>query len=130
MANTLGMLFNAAGVIPRVLQGLFGGLGIRSTKNSVKVPFVEIYNKELHDLIATETTTKLKIHDNITKKEHATTVVQGMEEKQIGNAIEVIKVLQGSLKRQVAATKRSDLKSRSHTVFTIAAYVRRTAEES
>ncbi|KAM5342888.1 hypothetical protein ACJ41O_013854 [Fusarium nematophilum] len=57
-------------------------------------------------------------------------VVQGMEEKHLKTAREGIKVLQdGILKRQVAATKCNDLSSRSHTVFTITAYVRKKGEE-
>uniref|UniRef100_A0A8H7TN36 Kinesin-like protein n=1 Tax=Bionectria ochroleuca TaxID=29856 RepID=A0A8H7TN36_BIOOC len=52
-----------------------------------------------------------------------------MEEKHIKNAAEGIKVLQdGSLKRQVAATKCNDLSSRSHTVFTISTYVKKPNE--
>ncbi len=56
--------------------------------------------------------------------------MQGIEEKHIRNAAEGIKVLQeGSLKRQVAATKCNDLSSRSHTVFTITAYVHHTTAD-
>jgi kinesin family protein 11 len=130
MTDTMGMLSDEAGIIPRVLQELFHKLEIDSTENSVKVSFIELYNEELRDLISVEETAKLKIYDDTSRKGHATTLVQGMEEKHIKNAAEGIQVLQeGSLKRQVAATKCNDLSSRSHTVFTITAYVRRTGAD-
>ncbi|SPO02416.1 probable kinesin-related protein bimC [Cephalotrichum gorgonifer] len=124
MSETLGILSDQAGIIPRVLKSLFEKLQVDSGENCVKVSFIELYNEELRDLISVEDSAKLKIYDD-TKKGHATTVVQGMEEKHINTASEGIRVLQeGSLKRQVAATKCNDLSSRSHTVFTITAYVR------
>jgi len=130
MTDTMGMLSDEAGIIPRVLQGLFNKLEIDSTENCVKVSFIELYNEDLRDLISVEEVAKLKIYDDTSRKGHATTVVQGMEEKHINNAAEGIQVLQeGSLKRQVAATKCNDLSSRSHTVFTITAYVRRTGDD-
>jgi kinesin family member 11 len=129
MSDTMGLLSDAAGIIPRVLQALFNKLELDDTESCVKCSFIELYNEELRDLISIEEGTKLKIYDDTLRKGHATTVVQGMEEKHIKNAPEGIKVLQeGSLKRQVAATKCNDLSSRSHTVFTITAYIRRAAE--
>ncbi|PKS08291.1 hypothetical protein jhhlp_005235 [Lomentospora prolificans] len=130
MSETLGILSDAAGIIPRVLQALFTKLHVDGGENCVKVSFIELYNEELRDLISVEESAKLKIYDDTSKKGHSATVVQGMEEKHINSASEGIKVLQdGSLKRQVAATKCNDLSSRSHTVFTITAYVRIKGED-
>lgn len=124
VSETLGILSDEAGIIPRVLKALFDKLQVDSGENCVKVSFIELYNEELRDLISVEETAKLKIYEDV-KRGHATTVVQGMEEKHINSASEGIGVLQdGSLKRQVAATKCNDLSSRSHTVFTITAYVK------
>ncbi|KJZ77360.1 hypothetical protein HIM_03084 [Hirsutella minnesotensis 3608] len=129
MAETLGMLSVDAGIIPRVLQQLFRKLELDDTENCVKCSFIELYNEELRDLLSIEESAKLKIFDDVSRKGHAGTIIQGMEEKHIKNASEGIKVLQdGSLKRQVAATKCNDLSSRSHTVFTITAYVKKTNE--
>lgn len=127
MTETMGLLSDEAGIIPRVLQRLFTKLELEDTEHCVKVSFIELYNEELRDLLSVEETAKLKIYDDVSRRGHATTMVQGMEEKHIKNATEGIKVLQdGSLKRQVAATKCNDLSSRSHTVFTITAYVKKT----
>ncbi|KAI1392933.1 kinesin-domain-containing protein [Hypoxylon trugodes] len=130
MTNTLGLLSDDAGIIPRVLHSLFNKLDGEDTDSFVKCSFIELYNEELRDLISAEENSKLKIFDDTSRKGHSTTVVQGMQESHIKNATEGIKLLQdGSLKRQVAATKCNDLSSRSHTVFTITACVKQTGED-
>ncbi|KAH8816425.1 P-loop containing nucleoside triphosphate hydrolase protein, partial [Xylogone sp. PMI_703] len=129
MSDTLGLLSDAAGIIPRVLYALFNKLEIAETESSVKCSFIELYNEELRDLISPDDSAKLKIYEDNSKKGHASTIVQGMEESHIKNASEGIKLLQtGSHKRQVAATKCNDLSSRSHTVFTVTAYIKRTGD--
>ncbi|KAL8946861.1 MAG: hypothetical protein Q9222_006795 [Ikaeria aurantiellina] len=129
MSETMGLLSDAAGVIPRVLHSLFTKLESDEAESSVKCSFIELYNEELRDLVAVDDTTKLKIYEDGQKKGHGATVVQGMEESYIKSAGAGIKLLQdGSHKRQVAATKCNDLSSRSHTVFTITVYIKRTAE--
>jgi kinesin family protein 11 len=121
---------DAAGIIPRVLYSLFNKLESEETENSVKCSFIELYNEELRDLLSTDDSVKLKIYDDNNKKGHSTTVVQGMEECHLKTARQGIKMLRdGSLKRQVAATKCNDLSSRSHTVFTITVYMKRTSED-
>ncbi|KAI1323757.1 kinesin-domain-containing protein [Xylariaceae sp. FL0255] len=130
MVDTFGLLSDAAGIIPRVLHSLFNKLEMDDTESFVKCSFIELYNEELRDLMAVDDSAKLKIFDDTSRKGHATTVVQGMEEAHIRNAAEGIKLLQnGSEKRQVAATKCNDLSSRSHTVFTITACIKRTGED-
>ena len=128
MTDTLGILSDNAGVAPRVLYSLFRKL--QDTESAVKCSFIELYNEELRDLLSADDNTNLKIFEQESKKGHgATTVVQGMEETYIESASAGIKLLQqGSLKRQVAATKCNDLSSRSHTVFSIIVQTKRTTE--
>ena len=129
MSDTLGLLSDSAGIIPRVLHSLFGKLEEDEAESSVKCSFIELYNEELRDLLSLDDMTKLKIYDDAQKKGHSATVVQGMEEAHIKTARDGIKLLQdGSHKRQVAATKCNDLSSRSHTVFTVTAYIKRTTD--
>lgn len=122
----------AAGIIPRVLHNLFAKLGedgAEKLEHSVKCSFIELYNEELRDLLAVDDNTKLKIFDEADKNGRTTTLVQGMEESHIKTASKGIKLLRdGSHKRQVAATKCNDLSSRSHTVFTITVYMKRTSD--
>jgi kinesin family protein 11 len=121
---------DAAGIIPRVLYSLFSKLEADETESSVKCSFIELYNEELRDLLSKDDSVKLKIFDDNNKKGHSTTLVQGMEECHLKTARQGIKMLRdGSLKRQVAATKCNDLSSRSHTVFTITVYTKRTSED-
>ena len=129
MNTTAGMLAEAAGIIPRTLHALFNKLELNDVESSVKCSFIELYNEELRDLISSDENTKLKIFDDTSKKGHASTLVQGMEESHIKSAAEGVKILQaGSHRRQVAATKCNDLSSRSHTVFTVTAYIKRTSD--
>ncbi|KAH8883644.1 kinesin-domain-containing protein [Thozetella sp. PMI_491] len=129
MNDTLGLLSDAAGIIPRVLHALFNKLEIDDTDSCVRCSFIELYNEELRDLLSADETAKLKIFDDNSRKGHSATVVQGMEERHITNAADGLKWLQeGSVRRQVAATKCNDLSSRSHTVFTITLYVKRQTE--
>lgn len=119
----------AAGIIPRTLYGLFDRLGEDEGENSVKCSFIELYNEELRDLLSHEDNAKLKIYDDNSKKGQTTTQVQGMEESHIKSASKGLALLrQGSHKRQVAATKCNDLSSRSHTVFTITVYMKKTSD--
>ena len=119
---------DAAGIVPRILYSLFGKLDSGDVENSVKCSFIELYNEELRDLLSSDDNIKLKIFED-NKKGHSATLVQGMEESHIKTASKGIKLLrEGSLKRQVAATKCNDLSSRSHTVFTVTVYMKRAAE--
>jgi kinesin family protein 11 len=129
LSETMGMLSDNAGIIPRVLQALFRKLELDEQESSVRCSFIELYNEELRDLLASDESAKLKIYDDTSRKGHSTTMVQGMEERYILNAGEGLKWLrEGSLKRQVAATKCNDLSSRSHTVFTITVYAKHKTE--
>ncbi|KAK4442471.1 kinesin-like protein bimC, partial [Podospora aff. communis PSN243] len=130
MSCNLGLLSDEAGIIPRVLQALFNKLEVDETDSCVRCSFIELYNEELRDLLSPEEGTKLKIYDDNSKKSHSATVVQGMEERHITSATDGLKWLQqGSLRRQVAATKCNDLSSRSHTVFTITVHAKRKTED-
>src|SRR6266480_222924 len=127
-----------AGIIPRVLHALFArldGAGADcAAENSVKVSFIELYNEELRDLLSADDTVKLRMYEDNNKQSKSgghsgATLVQGMEEAHIMSASKGIRLLrEGSHKRQVAATKCNDLSSRSHTVFTITVFIKRTSQ--
>ncbi|SCV99746.1 LAFE_0B01596g1_1 [Lachancea fermentati] len=131
------LLSEHAGIIPRILVELFKQLPQESKDFSVKVSFLELYNEKLRDLLACSirgsdeekhtdrfaATETIRIYDNNhnnAKSNESSITVRGMQELYIKSAHEGLELLrEGSLKRQVAATKCNDLSSRSHTVFTI-----------
>src|SRR5436309_14982790 len=63
MADTLGLLSDAAGIIPRVLYWLFQRLETDQIECSVKCSFIELYNEELRDLLSIDDNVKLKIYE-------------------------------------------------------------------
>ncbi|KAK0248753.1 Kinesin- motor protein [Friedmanniomyces endolithicus] len=123
---------DTAGIIPRALHSLFAWLSEEDAEKceySVKCSFIELYNEELRDPLAADGSSKLKIFDEQNKNGRSTTLVQGVEESHIKSAPNGIRLLrEGSPKRQVAATQCSDLSSRSHTVFAVTVYMKRTAD--
>lgn len=129
MSDSFGTYADQAGIIPRTLYNLFKRLGPDNADNSVKCSFVELYNEELKDLLSPpDAPSMVKIFDDSSRK--GGIILQGMEESYIKSAAEGVKLLQeGSLKRQVAATKCNDLSSRSHTVFTITVHAKFVSED-
>ena len=118
-SNTMVLLGEHAGIIPRVLVELFRWLD-GNEGYSVKVSFLELYNERLKDLLASEQSEEenIRIFDNVSAS--SSIMVKGMEEIYINSAHQGLQLLMdGSIKRKVAATKCNDLSSRSHTVFTI-----------
>ncbi|TFK54864.1 kinesin-domain-containing protein [Heliocybe sulcata] len=130
-----------AGMIPRVLFRLFHMLETSASDYSVKISYVELYNEELRDLLASELaapvgsiqpmglgTSKdsaqggLKIFEESSKKG---VFIQGLEEPSVKDAADALALLaKGSHRRQVAATKFNDHSSRSHSVFSITVHTK------
>ncbi|OBZ75574.1 Kinesin-like protein cut7 [Grifola frondosa] len=134
-----------AGMIPRVLFRLFHQLESSGTDYSVKISFVELYNEELRDLLASDLAApvgsiqpmglgaqkdaagqgNLKIFDDATKKG---VFIQGLEEACVKDAADALALLtKGSQRRQIAATKFNDHSSRSHSVFSITVHTKETS---
>ncbi|KAJ7774850.1 P-loop containing nucleoside triphosphate hydrolase protein [Mycena metata] len=132
-----------AGMIPRVLFRLFHHLESTASDFSVKISYVELYNEELRDLLATELSAPtgstqpmgmgkdnsapkapegLKIFDDASK--HGV-FIQGLEEIAVKDSADALALLtKGSERRQVAATKFNDHSSRSHSVFSITVHIK------
>ena len=126
-----------AGMIPRVLFKLFNQLESSGADYSVKISYVELYNEELRDLLASELSAPvgsaqpmglgpgkdkdaqgaLKIYDDSSKKG---VFIQGLEETPVKDFSDALALLEkGSQRRQIAATKFNDHSSRSHSIFSI-----------
>jgi kinesin family member 11 len=141
----LGNPVAAAGMIPRVLFRLFNQLDESSADYSVKISYIELYNEELRDLLASDlaapvgsnqpmsmgsgsardTTSNpggLKIFDDTSKRG---VLIQGLEEIPVKSALDALALLvKGSDRRQIAATKFNDHSSRSHSIFSITVHTK------
>ncbi|KAJ7235473.1 P-loop containing nucleoside triphosphate hydrolase protein [Mycena haematopus] len=138
-----------AGMIPRALFRLFHHLESSASDYSVKISFVELYNEELRDLLATDLSAPsgstqpmgmgkdtsapkapegLKIFDDASK--HGV-FIQGLEEIAVKDSADALALLtKGSERRQIAATKFNDHSSRSHSVFSITVHVKEAGHVS
>lgn len=136
--NPLGNPVAGAGMIPRVLVRLFSQLEESGADFSVKISYIELYNEELRDLLASDlaapigssqpmsmgsgssrdvTAGGLKIFDDTSKRG---VLIQGLEEISVKSASDALALLvKGSDRRQIAATKFNDHSSRSHSIFSI-----------
>ncbi|KAG5342766.1 hypothetical protein C0989_008716 [Termitomyces sp. Mn162] len=132
-----------AGMIPRVLFRLFHQLETSKSDFSVKISYIELYNEELRDLLASDLSAPngstqpmgmgskdaskaldngLKIFDDANKRG---VTIQGLEEHVVKDSQAALALLtKGSHRRQIAATKFNDHSSRSHSVFSITVHVK------
>lgn len=96
---------STVGIIPRALSQLFAILSKNAQEFSIKLSFLEIYNEQLRDLLTNQNEEKLKLFDDGKKG----TYVKGIEEFIVSSLKDgVEKLLEGSLRREVAATSCND----------------------
>src|SRR5579863_1482937 len=141
--NPLGNPVAGAGMIPRVLVRLFSQLEESGADYSVKISYIELYNEELRDLLASDLAAPvgssqpmsmgsgssrdvaaggLKIFDDSSKRG---VLIQGLEETPVKSATDALALLvKGSDRRQIAATKFNDHSSRSHSIFSITVHTK------
>ena len=94
-----------AGIIPRTLHQIFEKLTNNGTEFSVKVSLLEIYNKELFDLLnpSSDVSERLQMFDDPRSKRGV--IIKGLEEITVYNKDEVYQILEkGAAKRTTAAT--------------------------
>lgn len=141
--SPLGNPSAQAGMVPRALFKLFHHLESSVNDYSVKISYVELYNEELRDLLASDLsaptgTTQpmgmgapkdgpgtLRIFEDSSKKG---VLIQGLEEVPVKDFNDALALLEkGSQRRQIAATKFNDHSSRSHSVFSITVHTKETS---
>eukprot|EP00899_Mesostigma_viride_P004778 jgi/Mesvir1/14300/Mv09724-RA.1 len=132
----------AAGVIPRAVRHIFDALEAQHAEYSVKVAFMELYNEELTDLLASGDPRPLAktgpvVGDDDKKRALSLmedgkggVIVRGLEEEMVRNFDEIFTVLEkGSAKRRTAETLLNKQSSRSHSVFTITIHIKESTPE-
>ncbi|KAF4470666.1 kinesin family member 1 13 14 [Fusarium albosuccineum] len=108
------------GIIPMICQDMFKRIGAlqedKTTKCTVEVSYLEIYNERVRDLLNPSTKGNLKV------REHPSTgpYVEDLA-KLVVNGFQEIEHLmdEGNKARTVAATNMNETSSRSHAVFTL-----------
>ncbi|KAI0006543.1 kinesin heavy chain [Xylariaceae sp. FL0662B] len=109
-----------AGIIPNICQDMFGRIADlqqdKSTRCTVEVSYLEIYNERVRDLLNPATKGNLKV------REHPSTgpYVEDLAKLVVGSFQEIENLMdEGNKARTVAATNMNETSSRSHAVFTL-----------
>ncbi|CAL9127939.1 unnamed protein product [Musa acuminata var. zebrina] len=119
-----------AGVIPRAVRHIFDTLEGRKADYSMKVTFLELYNEEITDLLATEEQTRpaedrQRKQISLMEDGKGGAVIRGLEEVAVYSVDEIYSLLErGSAKRRTADTLLNKQSSRSHSVFSITIHVK------
>jgi kinesin family protein 11 len=113
------------GVIPRSAKSIFDALESKEyQKYSVKVSFLEIYNEELCDLLASKVA-KLDIMGGKNGP-----FCRGLSQVSVNSTDEVLKLMRrAQAQRQVGETNMNKESSRSHCIFTIAIQAKRILKD-
>ncbi|KAM0887609.1 hypothetical protein ACQ4PT_028906 [Festuca glaucescens] len=129
----VGELPATAGVMPRAVRHIFDILEARKADYSMKVTFLELYNEELTDLLASEDQSRFpedrQKRSTISLMEDGKggAVIRGLEEIVVYSPGEIYSLLeQGSARRRTADTALNKQSSRSHSVFSIYIHVKVT----
>ncbi|ATY64151.1 kinesin family [Cordyceps militaris] len=108
------------GIIPNICQDMFSRInqiqGDATTKCTVEVSYLEIYNERVRDLLNPSTKGNLKV------REHPSTgpYVEDLAKLVVGSFQEIENLMdEGNKARTVAATNMNETSSRSHAVFTL-----------
>ncbi|XP_060968909.1 kinesin-like protein KIN-5B [Cannabis sativa] len=128
--NKGGDLSAEAGVIPRAVRQIFETLEAQNADYSVKVTFLELYNEDITDLLASDDTSrcpedKQKKPISLMEDGRGCVVVRGLEEEAVYSVSEIYNLLErGSAKRRTADTLLNKHSSRSHSVFSITVHIK------
>ncbi|KAM3432766.1 hypothetical protein NHJ13734_006740 [Beauveria thailandica] len=108
------------GIIPNICQDMFSRINQiqadATTKCTVEVSYLEIYNERVRDLLNPSTKGNLKV------REHPSTgpYVEDLAKLVVGSFQEIENLMdEGNKARTVAATNMNETSSRSHAVFTL-----------
>jgi len=102
-------------MIPRAITAVFQRL--REVREwDVKVSFMELYNEELTDLMADDST-KLRLFED--QAGTGGVLVHGLEEKHCGNAVEVFEIVKNCFERRKRAATNMNEQSRYTTMAVI-----------
>ncbi|OEL12845.1 Kinesin-like protein KIN-5B [Dichanthelium oligosanthes] len=132
MRHKVSELPDTAGVIPRAVRHIFDTLEARKADYSMKVTFLELYNEDITDLLASEDQSRFpedrqKRHITLMEDGKGGAVIRGLEEIVVYSPSDIYSLLEhGSARRRTADTALNKQSSRSHAVFSINIHVKET----
>lgn len=98
-----------AGIIPRIIHHMFTQLGSINKENHITVSMLELYNEELHDLLAvTDNSKQLSIYED----KDLGIKVKNLKEFPISSAAKGIELLKAGIKKRMTAATNYNKKSR------------------
>jgi kinesin family protein 11 len=127
--NDASSIAQGAGVIPRAVGQIFNYLESigGATEYTVKCCFLELYNEEITDLLATGNPSDPKVR---ILEDRSGVVMQGLEEPHVKTAGDIFTLLgTGNARRRTAETLLNKQSSRSHSVFIVTVSVREVLAE-
>ncbi|CAL4913850.1 unnamed protein product [Urochloa decumbens] len=132
MRQKVSELPDTAGVIPRAVRHIFDLLEARKADYIMKVSFLELYNEDITDLLATEDQNRVpedrqKRPISLMDDGKGGVVIRGLEEIVVYSPSDICGHLErGSARRRTADTAQNKQSSRSHAVFSINIHVKET----
>jgi kinesin family member 11 len=126
-----------AGIVPRSVKAILEKLESTGSEFTIRVSFLELYNEELQDLLASDITSstssapgddkgRLRLCEDAKKG----VICQNLEEITVLSVNDIFEILQrGIRQRQTAETLCNKNSSRSHTIFTMKIMIKETNVE-
>jgi len=116
------------GIIPRSTEAIFSTLKNSEFEFSrVACSFLEIYNEELHDILAIDTSPKTRLE--IVNGKNGP-FCRGLTEKEVKSSDDVLKVIKmAERSRTIGKTKMNKHSSRSRCIFTVSGYTKRKSPD-
>ncbi|EGG05370.1 uncharacterized protein MELLADRAFT_78111 [Melampsora larici-populina 98AG31] len=122
--DTLELSSERIGIIPRAVHNIFHRirqLPPSSNQTTIKTSYVEIYNEDLIDLVASSSSQSTQLPQvTIREDKDGKIIWSGLKEMKVSNASDVLDLLQrGSSARQTNSTEMNAQSSRSHAIFSL-----------
>eukprot|EP00698_Gefionella_okellyi_P024075 TRINITY_DN8402_c0_g1_i5.p1 TRINITY_DN8402_c0_g1~~TRINITY_DN8402_c0_g1_i5.p1 ORF type:complete len:1259 (+),score=408.35 TRINITY_DN8402_c0_g1_i5:51-3827(+) len=116
---------DSPGIIPLSIQDLFQEMEQDTSRRySVKLAYMELYNEEARDLLASDENAKLRVRDSA-----AGVFVEGLVEHEVRSPAQVMQLIDmGFQKRHTESTAMNKDSSRSHAILRIAIESRDAAD--
>ncbi|KAH9818942.1 hypothetical protein DFH28DRAFT_1123320 [Melampsora americana] len=122
--DTIQLSSERIGIIPRAVHNIFyriRQLPPSSNQTTIKTSYVEIYNEDLIDLVASSSSQSTQLPQvTIREDKDGKIIWSGLKEVKVSNASDVLDLLQrGSSARQTNSTEMNAQSSRSHAIFSL-----------